>query len=40
MKTGYTYLDGAEGYGNASSIGEALKQFGGKRDEFFILTKC
>jgi len=40
LKTGYTCLDGAQQYGNAQSIGDALKQFEGKREDVYILTKC
>lgn len=40
LKTGYTYLDGAQLYRNAPSIGDALKQWGGKREDVYILTKC
>ncbi|CAD6564921.1 MAG: hypothetical protein TREMPRED_000399 [Tremellales sp. Tagirdzhanova-0007] len=39
LKTGYTYLDGAQQYRNAKSIGEALKQWTGKREDLFVLTK-
>lgn len=40
LKTGYTSLDGAQIYANSQSIGDALKQWGGKREDVFVLTKC
>ena len=39
LKHGYRYLDSAQWYGNAASIGEAIRQWGGKRDEVYILSK-
>jgi diketogulonate reductase-like aldo/keto reductase len=40
LKTGYTSLDGAQIYANSQSIGDALKQWGGKREDVYVLTKC
>jgi diketogulonate reductase-like aldo/keto reductase len=30
----------AQMYGNSQWVGEAIKQWGGKRDDLFLLTKC
>ena len=40
LKAGYRYLDGAQQYRNSASIRDALKAWGGKREEVHILTKC
>lgn len=40
LKNGYTSLDGAQIYANSKSIGDALKQWGGKREDVYVLTKC
>ena len=40
LAKGYTYLDGAQQYGNSESIGVALKESGVKRDSVYLLTKC
>jgi diketogulonate reductase-like aldo/keto reductase len=40
LETGYRYLDGAEQYRNSGSVRDALKAWGGKREEVYILTKC
>lgn len=40
LENGYTSLDGAQIYKNSASIGDALKRWGGKRDNVYILTKC
>jgi aryl-alcohol dehydrogenase-like predicted oxidoreductase len=39
LKHGYRYLDSAQMYGNGASMGEAIKQWGGKREDVYILTK-
>ncbi|RXK41396.1 hypothetical protein M231_01301 [Tremella mesenterica] len=39
LKTGYRYLDAAEMYGNSASIKDALEEWGGKREDVYILTK-
>ncbi|ORY25538.1 NADP-dependent oxidoreductase domain-containing protein [Naematelia encephala] len=39
LKTGYRYLDCAQQYTNSASVGDALKQWDGKREDLFILTK-
>ena len=39
LEHGYTYLDTAQMYGNAASIGDALKRWKGKREDVYILTK-
>jgi diketogulonate reductase-like aldo/keto reductase len=40
LNKGYRYLDMAQMYGNSQWVGEAIKQWGGKRDDLFLLTKC
>jgi aryl-alcohol dehydrogenase-like predicted oxidoreductase len=40
LKNGYTYIDTAQQYDTAGSVGEALKRWGGKREDVYILTKC
>jgi hypothetical protein len=40
LKNGYRYLDTAQQYRNAGSVGEAIKRWGGKREDVYILTKC
>jgi diketogulonate reductase-like aldo/keto reductase len=40
LNVGYRYLDGAEQYRNGASVREGFQQWGGKRDEVYILTKC
>jgi len=40
LNAGYRYLDGAEQYRNGASVREGFQQWGGKRDEVYILTKC
>lgn len=38
---GYRYLDTAQMYQNAGSVGDALKELDeGKREDIYILTKC
>jgi diketogulonate reductase-like aldo/keto reductase len=39
LKNGYTYIDTAQQYDTAGSVGEALKRWGGKREDVYILTK-
>ncbi|SCV66948.1 BQ2448_5594 [Microbotryum intermedium] len=39
LKTGYTHIDGAQAYGNETSVGEALKQAAIPREKLFITTK-
>jgi len=39
LKTGYTYLDMAQMYGNSQHVGAAIKQWGGKREDIYRLTK-
>jgi diketogulonate reductase-like aldo/keto reductase len=40
LEIGYRCLDSAEVYGNASSIQEGIKGWGGKREDLYIITKC
>lgn len=40
LKAGYRYLDGAQQYRNTASTKDALKAWGGKREDVYILTKC
>jgi diketogulonate reductase-like aldo/keto reductase len=40
LKNGYTCIDTAQQYGTAGSVGEALKRWGGRREEVYIVTKC
>lgn len=40
LTVGYTSLDAAQVYANSASIGDALKKFGAKREDVFVLTKC
>jgi len=39
LKTGYTHLDLAEVYGNHETIGAALKEWNGKREDLWITDK-
>ncbi|BEJ13308.1 hypothetical protein CspHIS471_0304820 [Cutaneotrichosporon sp. HIS471] len=39
LETGYRSLDAAQIYANSQSIGDALKQWNGKRDDVYVLTK-
>ncbi|GAA5833178.1 hypothetical protein JCM11251_005168 [Rhodosporidiobolus azoricus] len=39
IKAGYRHLDGAEAYGNETSLGAAIKESGLKREELFVTTK-
>lgn len=39
LKAGYTHLDLAEGYANEESIGAALKEYSGKREDLWITEK-
>ncbi|KAL7419656.1 hypothetical protein Q5752_005570 [Cryptotrichosporon argae] len=39
LNAGYRYIDAAQQYANSKSIGDALKQWGGKREDVYILTK-
>jgi diketogulonate reductase-like aldo/keto reductase len=40
LKAGYTYLDTAQMYRNAGSVGAALQRWDGKREDVYIVTKC
>jgi aryl-alcohol dehydrogenase-like predicted oxidoreductase len=40
LKHGYRYLDGAQMYGNAPSIKDALARWEGKREDVYVVTKC
>ncbi|WWC87662.1 uncharacterized protein L201_002553 [Kwoniella dendrophila CBS 6074] len=40
LKTGYNYIDCAQMYGNSKSFGEGFQQFGGKREDVFVVQKC
>jgi diketogulonate reductase-like aldo/keto reductase len=40
LNAGYTYLDLAQLYKNSQYAAPALKQWGGKRQDVYILTKC
>lgn len=39
LESGFVSLDTAEVYANTQSVGDALKQWGGKREDVYILTK-
>lgn len=39
IETGYRSIDTAQAYGNEAGVGEALKECGLPREEFFITTK-
>ncbi|GAA5993876.1 hypothetical protein JCM11641_007930 [Rhodosporidiobolus odoratus] len=39
IKNGFRHLDGAEAYGNETSLGVAIKESGLKREELFVTTK-
>ncbi len=39
IETGYRYIDSAARYGNEAEVGAALKQFAGKREYLFVLSK-
>lgn len=39
LKAGYRHIDTAAAYGNESSIGQAIRDFGIARDEIFITSK-
>ncbi|RXK41394.1 hypothetical protein M231_01299 [Tremella mesenterica] len=39
LNTGYRYIDTAEMYKNCPSVKDALAEWGGKREDVFILTK-
>lgn len=39
IETGYCYIDSAARYENEAEVGAALKQFAGKREELFVLSK-
>lgn len=39
IKAGYRFFDTAEGYGNEEALGNAVKESGIPRSEFFICTK-
>ncbi|GMK56296.1 hypothetical protein CspeluHIS016_0301360 [Cutaneotrichosporon spelunceum] len=39
LQIGYRSLDGAQIYANSQSIGDALQQWGGKREDVYVLTK-
>jgi len=39
FKVGYRHIDTADAYGNHQAVGEAIKNSGLKREEFFITTK-
>ncbi|GAA5888124.1 hypothetical protein JCM6882_000289 [Rhodosporidiobolus microsporus] len=39
IKNGFRHLDGAEAYGNETSLGAAIKESGLKREELFVTTK-
>ncbi|GAA6027022.1 hypothetical protein JCM8097_006047 [Rhodosporidiobolus ruineniae] len=39
IKNGYRHLDGAEAYGNETSLGVAIKESGLPREELFVTTK-
>lgn len=39
IKSGYRHLDGAEMYGNERELGQAVKESGIPREEFYITTK-
>lgn len=40
LKNGYVSLDTAQIYANTQSVGDALKKWGGKREDVYILSKC
>jgi len=40
IKTGFTHLDGAEGYGNEEELGAAIKAAGVPREKLFVTTKA
>ncbi|KAL1409527.1 hypothetical protein Q8F55_003511 [Vanrija albida] len=39
LESGFVSLDTAEVYANTKSVGDALKKWGGKREDVYILTK-
>ncbi|TXT04257.1 hypothetical protein VHUM_04255 [Vanrija humicola] len=39
LESGFVSLDTAEVYANTDSVGDALKRWGGKREDVYILTK-
>lgn len=39
LNKGFRHIDTAHGYQNEASVGKALREWGGKRDEVFITTK-
>ena len=39
IETGYRLFDTAAAYNNEAAVGEAIRQSGLKREEFFITTK-
>ncbi|ROW06420.1 hypothetical protein VMCG_04412 [Cytospora schulzeri] len=40
IKSGYLHLDGADGYGNETELGRAIKQAGVPRETLFVVTKA
>ncbi|WVQ79068.1 hypothetical protein IAT38_001162 [Cryptococcus sp. DSM 104549] len=40
LQQGYTYIDCAQMYNNSTSLREALEQWGGKREDVFVVQKC
>ncbi|ORX36342.1 NADP-dependent oxidoreductase domain-containing protein [Kockovaella imperatae] len=39
LETGFDSLDLAQSYGNSEYVGQAIKEWGGKREDLYILTK-
>ena len=39
LEAGYRYIDSASCYKNEVEVGEAIRQFGGPREEIFLLSK-
>lgn len=39
LRAGYRHIDTAEGYGNETGVGQAIRQSGLPRDEIFVTTK-
>lgn len=39
IEKNYRHIDSAQMYNNESAVGEAVRESGGKREEFFVVTK-